>query len=174
LTGAGTALPNRAGQGGVDQLPVVPVQAGGQSGVDGFGGGDQRRRSHVRPGAQPANEAGQPLRVAHGDLPHQVGVAVVAAGGVLVEGVLADEVGHRQQEQLAFGVAGVRGGTFVGAGGGDLFGAQRAVAVEPSPVDDVELRHGWAFASRVRGGARTGPGEVNREEVGRADECSAS
>jgi hypothetical protein len=63
--------------------------------------------------SQPRNRS-RPLAVlVHRDLPDELFVPGVALAGLLVEGLLADHVGDREQEQLGLGVPGVPGRALV-------------------------------------------------------------
>jgi hypothetical protein len=147
-------------QDGVDHLAVESVGGVGplervvrelQPGVYRLRGADQRRRAHVGLGAQPPQEPQCPVRIGHGDLRDELLVARVPLAGLLVEGVLADHVGHRQQEQFALGIAGVAGRAFVGAARRRRLGDDRPRGADASVVPDVELRHEDGLLSEVGG-----------------------
>ncbi len=99
-----------------DDLPGVPGGARVEPRAGELGGADQRGGAHVRAVAQPAQQPEGPLRLGDGEFAHQRGVAVVAVAAALVEGVLADHVGHGEQEQLGLGVPDVAGAAVVVAG----------------------------------------------------------
>jgi hypothetical protein len=87
----------------------VVALVGVKARLDELGRADDRRGPHVAVATQPREEVGGPLGVLDGELPDELGVAVVAVTAALVEGVLADHVGDCEQEQLGLGVAEVAG-----------------------------------------------------------------
>ena len=134
-------------------------QAGGQAGPDVFGGADQRRGAQVRATAQPAQEPRGPLRVRDGGGADQLAVALVAVAGRLVERLLADHVGHRQQEQLRHQVPRIARPTLVGDPVGAsvrlglVFWLNFAILDSPSPglPEDTKMpRRGDPRSSRRR------------------------
>src|SRR5690606_25935942 len=71
---------------GGDDLPRVSGLLGRETGLGELGSTDDRRGPHVRLGAEPAEQAGSPVRVFDGELPDEGRVPVVAVAARLVEG----------------------------------------------------------------------------------------
>ncbi|WP_239152086.1 hypothetical protein [Virgisporangium aurantiacum] len=99
---------------------------------------DERRRPHVRARAQPTEEARGPVGIGDGHGLDEAAEPPVAVGRLLVERVLADDVGDGEQEQLALRVVRVSRAALVGDAGRGRLGDDRAARPR---LHAVELAH---------------------------------
>ncbi len=103
----------RALEDGGDHLAGEAGRLGVQPGPGELGGADQGCGPQPGAVAQPAEQAERPLGIGHGELADQRGVPVVAVAALLVEGVMADHVGHREQKEFGLVVAQETGAALV-------------------------------------------------------------
>ncbi len=115
---AGEQFPGLVGapEHGVDHGPVgrAAGRPGQEPGPYVRGGAHQGRGAHVALGAQPAQQAGRPVRVLDGEFAHEPRVPVVALLAALVEGPLGDEVADGEEEQFLAGLPYEGRAAFVG------------------------------------------------------------